>query len=147
MSVTLTECWLWGIRAEKLAGSCWKLRSHLRKHLLVIPVSFLLISGNLGRRHSSFYECVAAPGTWWASEISCLHNWISYKPHETHAVFGGRAIFSPPCTLCSLTLPFLLLKCPCSPWSPGVLLLRLQGSAQTLLPLEGLRRPPGRLVN
>lgn len=103
MSVTFVECWLWGIRAEILAGSSEVISG---KNVFVIPPLLPLIkqqllslvSGTLGRRHSRFYRCVAAPGiggplrspTFTTGSLTSLIK---------HAVLlPWAAIFSPLCT-------------------------------------------------
>lgn len=76
--------------------------------------------------------------------IFCLYSWIPCEAPKPCAVLSPwTAIFSSPPTPCSFTLPFLRLKCPRSrsPHSPGGLLLRFPGSAQSLLPLGSLHWP------
>lgn len=133
-----------------------KLRSHLRKNSSPTPHSpplihqqvLPLIRGDLERRHSSStgawqHLAYLVSGVLWDPH---LYNWILYKPHETPTVlWPWTATFSSSCVPRSFTLPVLCLKCPCSPHSPGVLLLRFQGSGQTLLPLGSLLSSPGRL--
>lgn len=116
----------------------WKLRSHLGKHLLVIPppTPFLLIGGTWGEgipvstRVGAPVIC-GSPGspTLTTESPTSLMKHTRPLPGELFLVLHAHTML--------FHTSSLLLKCPCSPHSPGVVLLRLQGSVGSNTPSSG----------
>lgn len=119
----------------------WKLRNHLRKNDL-IPMS--LFPSDQWEVRDKTYQLLKLMG--WPLHAQSGDPWRSpsftTRPPTSflsHRHLPRTAMFRSQSIACSFPFPFLCLKCPCSPQSPGVLPLRFQGSVQTWLPLRRLQ--------